>query len=102
MIYKRLSINKDKVMVIFELPNSMWVDTINLVGDFNNWDAQSLPFVPNQMGNWQVTVELDAEQEYAFSYLIDGKEWSCDWAADKQMPNVKGGYNSVVVASIQA
>jgi hypothetical protein len=54
------------------------------------------------MGNWQVTVELDAEQEYAFSYLIDGKEWSCDWAADKQMPNVKGGYNSVVVASIQA
>jgi 1,4-alpha-glucan branching enzyme len=100
MIHKRPSINPSKVMVIFELPSTLWTERVNLVGDFNNWDCGSLPFRNNRHGNWQVEVELDAGREYRFRYLLDGEHWRYDWHADKSLPGSHGGYVSIVVAEL--
>ena len=82
MIHKRPSRNGDKVIVIFEIPGSIWVDQIHLVGDFNGWDREGLPFQRNVRGDWQVEVELELGREYRFRYLVDGAHWRSDSHAD--------------------
>ena len=77
----------------FEIPGMIWAERINLVGDFNDWDPQSLPFRQNRQGVWQVELELEAGRKYSFRYLLDGH-------ADGYEPNPYGGYNSIVVARV--
>jgi 1,4-alpha-glucan branching enzyme len=98
MIYKRPSVNPNKVVVIFEIPSTVWADHINLVGDFNDWDRNNLPFRQSRQENWQVEVELDAGREYRFRYLFDGGHWGYDWHSDKSLPDATGGYDSIVIA----
>jgi 1,4-alpha-glucan branching enzyme len=97
MIIKRPSTNKGKVVVTFEIPGAVWAERIHLVGEFNDWDSDSLPFQRQRHGNWQIEIELDAGREYRFRYLFDGDQWSTDWQADKTVPNPHGSYDSVVV-----
>jgi hypothetical protein len=54
MIHKQQLPHKDKVKVIFEIPGTIWAERINLVGDFNHWDPESLPFRHNREENWQI------------------------------------------------
>ncbi len=49
-----------------------------------------------QDGSWSATLELDPGREYEFRYLVDGKSWVNDDAADAYVPNPFGGDNSVV------
>jgi len=100
MIYKRPSSHDSKVVVVFEIPGTIWAESVNLVGDFNNWDRESLPFRYNRLGNWQVEVELDAGKEYRFRYLLDGDQLRDDWQADKSVQNLLGGYDSFIVAEV--
>jgi hypothetical protein len=99
MIYKRPSTNKGKVIVTFEIPGTIWVERIHLVGDFNNWDPESLPFEHTRRENWQIEIELDAGREYCFRYLFDG-EWRDDWHADKCIADPHGRYHSVLIAEV--
>lgn len=100
MIHKRRSSKAGKVIVIFEIPGTVWAERINVVGDFNGWDPQSLPFQQDRAGNWRVELELDAGREYRFRYLFDGEHWRDDWQADKYAPNPYGGYDSIVIAEV--
>lgn len=100
MIRKRHSPNPGKVIVIFEIPGTIWAERINLVGDFNNWDQESLPFQRGHAGNWQVELELDVGREYRFRYLLDGEHWRDDWHADKYAPHPYGGFDSILVAEV--
>ena len=81
----------------FEIPGTIWVERLNLVGDFNNWDHESLPFRYNREENWQVEVELEAGPEYRFRYLFDGDQWRDDWHADKCTMDPHGKYHSSIV-----
>jgi 1,4-alpha-glucan branching enzyme len=100
MIRKRPSTNKGKVIVTFEISGTIWAERINLVGDFNNWDPESLPFRYNRQENWQIEIELDAGREYRFRYLFDGDQWRDDWHADKCIANPQGGYHSILIAKV--
>jgi len=100
MISKRPSTNKKKVTVTFEIPGTLWAERINLVGDFNDWDPNSLPFTHNKQDNWYIELELDEGHEYRFRYLFDGVHWRDEWQADKYVPNPHGGFDSVVVATL--
>jgi hypothetical protein len=100
MIRKRQSPNKGKIIVCFEIPGTVWSERINLVGDFNDWDHENLPFQRDREGNWQIEVELDARREYRFRYLFDGEHWRDDRQADKYVPNSHGSYDSIVIADI--
>ena len=100
MIRKRPSRNQTKVIVTFELPGSTWADQIHLVGDFNDWDRENLPFQITRHDTWQVELELNRGLEYHFRYLIDGNQWRSDRHADRMEEGTDGGYDSVVIGQL--
>ena len=100
LIHKRSAIQKGKIIITFEIPGSTWAERVNLVGDFNDWDCESLPFQRNRVGDWLIEVELDSSRAFHFRYLLDGAHWRYDWHADSYAPNRQGGYDSIVVAEL--
>jgi 1,4-alpha-glucan branching enzyme len=72
--------------VTFELPASMWAESVSVVGDFNAWSCAAHPMHQGADGTWRLTVDLDQPGAYRFGYLVDDALWltdgSADWAAD--------------------
>ncbi len=83
--------------VTFTLPNSMWADVVNLVGDFNEWNRASHPLRRDRDGRWTITVDLELGRAYQFRYLRDGQDWMDDDQADCYVHNRYGSDNFVVV-----
>ncbi len=96
MIIKTPSTKPDKVWVTFQLPATIWAETVHLVGDFNDWSRHSHPLRRAESGMWEISLELPRERSYQFRYLIDGAHWQNDWNADRYVPNPFGGDNSVI------
>lgn len=70
----------------------------NVVGDFNSWSSTDTPMKKGKDGSFSVKIELDADREYQFRYLLDGSRWENDWKADKYIPApYSNADNSVVV-----
>jgi 1,4-alpha-glucan branching enzyme len=97
MIYKRPSTAEGKTVITFEIPGSVWADQIHLVGDFNSWDRESLPFRFTRQDTWQVELELEQGREYHFRYLVDGAHWRSDRHADRHVVGADGASDSVVI-----
>lgn len=56
--------------------------TVTLVGDFNEWEKRATPLRPSKPGVWSTQIALPpGRHEYAF--VVDGKRWVADPAADK-------------------
>ncbi|WP_455160025.1 isoamylase early set domain-containing protein [Treponema lecithinolyticum] len=74
--------------VTFSLPEkgASGAQNVWLVGDFNNWSASETPMKKQKNGSFSVKVKLESPHEYQFRYLIDGKTWENDWAADAYVP----------------
>lgn len=70
---------------------------VNLAGEFNNWDIESIPMKKSKNGEFSASIELEKGREYQFKYLIDGKEWLNDMDADKFVQNEFLSENSVVI-----
>ena len=102
MIHKRPSTDTGKLVITFEIPGSIWADQIHLVGDFNGWDPESLPFRQNRKGNWQGEVALEQGREYRFRYLVDGAHWRSDGHADQYAVGSDGFYDSVIITGTTA
>ncbi len=100
MLIKKPSKTEGKILVIFQLPSSIWAEKVNLAGDFNDWDREMHPMTRSGNGNWTLTLELDADKQYEFRYLVNGDTWHNDWHADNYVSNPYGGDNSVVDTSI--
>ena len=85
--------------VTFTLPKELAgsAGKVNLVGEFNNWDTQSLPMKKLKNGDFSVSLELEKLKEYQFKYLVDGKEWLNDIEADKFVQNEFQSENSVIM-----
>ena len=98
MIHKSIvETAKGKVArVTFSLPESVWADTIYLVGDFNGWNNTSHPFTVDRDGLWSITVDLELDREYEFRYRRDG-EWMNDNQADGYTQSPYGSDNFIVV-----
>lgn len=102
MIYKRAMPDAGLVEVIFELPAGFWADRVALVGDFNGWDPESLPFHQDRDGCWRLRLALPVGQHYQFLYLVDG-EWCSDYCAAEAgsvVDNPFGGHNCVLDTTI--
>ena len=95
MIHKK-PLADGKVAVTFEMPASIWADSIHVVGDFNEWSHTANPLKQRSDGVWQATILLEAGRDYQFRYLINGKDWQNDWQADRYTPNPYNADNSVV------
>jgi 1,4-alpha-glucan branching enzyme len=70
---------------------------INLAGEFNNWDIESIPMKKLKGGEFSASVDLKQGREYEFKYIIDGKEWLNEPDADMFRSNVFLSDNSVVI-----
>lgn len=76
--------------------------TVNIAGDFNSWSSTDTPLVKAKDGSFSVKLELEANREYQFRYLLDGYKWENDWNADKYIPApYNNADNSVVVTFVK-
>lgn len=99
-IKKRYLKSKDICKVTFRLPAEVahTASTVTLVGDFNDWNRDSLPMKRLKSGEHTLTVDLQPGREYRYRYLIDGNCWENDWCADRYERTPYGDAdNSVVV-----
>ena len=98
-INKKFLKSKPVCKVTFKLPKKMveGAKKAVVVGEFNEWDAKGEPMKSLKAGGFTTTLELEQGREYQFRYLIDGKKWENDDAADKYVPTPFGTENSVVV-----
>jgi predicted flap endonuclease-1-like 5' DNA nuclease len=99
-IIKNYQSVKSTCKVTFSYPSSAAPDvkTIQVLGDFNNWDSGLAPKMKKVKEEHSATIELKAGQTYQFRYLLDGNKWDNDFAADDYVPSPFAGiYNSVLV-----
>jgi 1,4-alpha-glucan branching enzyme len=91
--------SKSLCKVTFSLPSEIAksLNTVHVVGDFNDWNTKATPMKRLKNGTFAVTLTLRRNQEYQFRYVLDGVRWENDWKADKYVPNDYGSENSVVV-----
>jgi 1,4-alpha-glucan branching enzyme len=91
--------SKSVCKVTFTLENDIAASAtkVNLAGDFNNWDIESIPMNKNKDGKFSVSVNLEKGREYQFKYIIDGKNWVNELEADKYILNEFSSENSVVI-----
>ena len=72
-------------------------ETVNLVGNFNDWNPAGTELTKLKAGGFKAVVELPVGQEYQFRYLVNGTEWINDSAADSYVSNgVSDEQNSVI------
>ena len=82
--------------VTFDLPANVGAKKVAVCGDFNGWNPVKTPMKKRKDGGFTVTLSLKPGAEYRFRYLVDGKKWENDWAADAYVPNKFGSDDSVV------
>ncbi len=89
MITKKYLKSKPVCKVTFEVaPEQLnGAKKVAIAGEFNNWQADATPLKKGKEGNYKVTLELEAGNDYQFRYVVDGKTWENDWDADKYVPN---------------
>ena len=98
-IKKQFDKNKPVCKVTFNLANSNTNNAlrVNLAGDFNNWNIESIPMKKISNSGFSVSVDLKKGREYQFKYLVDGSTWLNETEADKHVTNIFQSENSVVV-----
>ena len=102
MLKKRYVKSRQVVKVTFELlkselPEGIQVESVHLVGEFNDWDHTATPMnLRKRDGAFRVTLELEPGREYQFRYLINGEHWCNEWEADDYVASGLGVDNAVV------
>jgi hypothetical protein len=92
---------KTKCKVTFILPEELAKDaqTVHVVGGWDDWNETATLMEKKESkkgASFEVTLDLNLNQEYQFRYLVNGTQWYNDWHADRHVPNPFSGDNSVV------
>ena len=97
-LIKHFNEKKPVCKVTFTLCNNNvnFANKINLAGEFNNWDIESMPMKKHKGGDFSTSIDLKIGRGYEFRYLINGKEWLNEPEADCFVSNVFHSVNSVV------
>lgn len=69
--------------------------SVALVGEFNDWDADSTPLARGADGRWRVVLPL-AEGRYEYAFIVDGTRTVADPTAPSAAAGDFGAPNSVV------
>jgi 1,4-alpha-glucan branching enzyme len=97
MLKKDYLKGKPVCKVTFVLPEAIQAESVQLVGDFNDWNPVDTAMKKQKDGRFTITLDLDQGREYQFRYLVNSSEWHNEWAADKYVSNPFNGDNSVVM-----
>ena len=68
--------------------------TVQVAGDFNNWQPQGTPMQKIGSDTWQIKLRL-AKGVYRYRLVVDG-HWQQDPCNKMTEPNPYGGLNSVL------
>ena len=84
-ITKKFLKSKPICKVTFKLSKDQvnGAESVNIVGDFNEWDKTASAMKALKNGGFSATMDLDQGKEYQFRYLLDGQNWMNDEEADK-------------------
>jgi 1,4-alpha-glucan branching enzyme len=99
-IKRTFQANKGSYKLTFSLPVAAATNatTVQLLGDFNNWDVKKAPVMKKGKEEYSIQIELASPNTYQFRYLIDGNRWQNDFSADSYVPSPFGGAdNSVII-----
>ncbi len=98
MLKKQFSKSKPTCKVTFSLPKEAVGKgkSVELVGEWNDWNEKKAVKMKASKGNYTATVDLETGRNYEFRYLIGKSKWENDWQADGYVPNPFGFDNSVV------
>ena len=96
---KQFYVKKPVCKVTFKVTEDVAASAnrVNLAGDFNNWDTNSIPMKKLKGGKYAVSLDLPKGKEYQFKYLIDGDSWMNEKDADKHVSNQFQTINSVII-----
>jgi hypothetical protein len=83
--------------VTFDLPPGLDVESAAVVGDFNDWSADSHQMERTADGRLEVRVAFEPGAQARFRYRIDGDRWENDWNADDYVSNEFGGEDSLLI-----
>ncbi|MFB0537279.1 MAG: isoamylase early set domain-containing protein [Anaerolineae bacterium] len=101
MLKKQHIKSRKVVKVTFEVPEAELpeakVESVHLVGEFNDWDLTATPMTRRKGDIFRVTLELEPGREYQFRYLVNSEHWCNDWHADAYVLGDFGEDNCVVV-----
>lgn len=97
MLLKNWDPKQGRFEVVFDLPPGLDVERAAVVGDFNDWSAQSHVMEPTSDGRLEVRVHLDPGTRARFRYRIDDDRWENDWNADDYVSNEFGGEDSLLI-----
>lgn len=97
-IIKNYQSAKGTCKVTFSYPLTEGIETVQVLGDFNDWDSNKAPKMKKSKAELSTIIELAVGRDYSFRYLLDGNKWDNDNSADRYMPSPFAGIeNSVIV-----
>ena len=96
MLKKNYSKTGSSCRVTFNVPADVEAERVALLGEFNEWDADSHPLKKLKDGSHSVTLSLDAGKDYRFRYLLDGDRWENDDTPDQLVPNRFGSRDCLI------
>lgn len=96
MLTKKYTKDKKTCKVTFALPQEVTATSVELHGEFTEWEKAPKKMRRYKDGNFKVSVTLDAGKSYRFRYLLDGERWENDWQADAYAKNEFGTEDSIV------
>jgi len=68
---------------INEIPGVESVQTVKVVGDFNNWNIECDPMEQLKNGSFSQVMKLEAGRKVQFRYLVNNDIWLTDEEADE-------------------
>ena len=98
-IKKQLLKSKPVCKVTFRVSaeESLGADSLQVLGNFNEWDKNAEPMKKLKSGEFTTTIELDADSTYEFRYLTNSGTWITDEEADGFTDNGIGDRNSLII-----
>jgi 1,4-alpha-glucan branching enzyme len=96
MLRKSYSKKGSSCRVTFQLPAEVNASTVSLCGEFNEWNPSAHHMKPRKHGGFSTRISLRSGRTYRFRYLLDGRQWENDWAADGYVPNSFGTEDSLL------
>jgi len=101
-LYVAKAAGRDRV-IAYEPPHKVtiayrpdtWVESVALVGSFNNWDKDADPMTRRADGVFEFVIALNPGS-YRYKFVLNGSAWIPDPSNNHTQPDDMGGVNSVL------
>lgn len=98
---KNFSKDNATCSVTFSYNANVETNTVQVLGDFNEWNAANAPILKKTKNIFSASLDLQTGRTYQFRYLINGNIWDNDHNADAYVNSpFPGIQNSVLTLDI--